>query len=62
MTNPSNLPSGCTDNDVDPPMVECPECEGHSDGKEWFNPETGYIERCRTCDGTGEVRKDSVQE
>lgn len=53
--NPSNLPPGCTDNDVDPKMVDCPECDG-----------TGVDDtcdrQCKTCDGTGEVRKDSVNE
>lgn len=58
---PSNLPPGCTDRDIDPPMVDCPECEG--DGQVWDDgaPDAVPI-KCPDCDGAGEVRKDSVEE
>lgn len=64
--NPSNLPPGCTDNDIDPPMVDCPECEGTGYGLGFDRLDLGSKPPkqlwCPTCDGTGEVRKDSVQE
>lgn len=56
--NPSNLPPGVLPRDIDRQMVQCDECGGSGVIWEGENYENEF--KCPECDGTGEVRKDSV--
>lgn len=52
MNSRTNLPPGVLARDLDPKMVECPDCGGTG---EKGRDENGEPYDCRQCGGSGEV-------
>lgn len=51
----SNLPPGTSNRDIDPKMVECPDCEGKGEIVDYDEEDFPGLCKCMRCLGSGEI-------